>query len=141
MPSKRKFHRRKIIIRVLSQEPYEVEDVAQIARDIIQGDCSGAWSIGNDEVLTGPQMAKALEDQASEPEFFGLDNKGNDLNCPGCGSQYTDDEVAKDPDLCDDCELDVQKHKCRPGDESICEPCQTGQGECAHVAKARAEKK
>lgn len=28
-------------------------------------------------------------------------------------------------------------YRCRSGDESICEPCQTGRGECVHVRAAR----
>jgi hypothetical protein len=124
---------------VLSQEPYDVEDLAQVTRDIIDGDCSGSWSLGSDEKLTGPQMAKALEDQASDPAFFGLDEEGNDVNCPKCGNQYTEAELSQLVlDFCDDCEKEFQKFKCQTGDETKCEPCQIGQGACEHVKKAKA---
>lgn len=32
---------------------------------------------------------------------------------------------------------DFSDYKCHSWDESICEPCQTGNGECVHVAAAR----
>ena len=103
MPSTRKFHRRVITIVVLSEEPYDVEDLANIAEDITTGDNVGTWAIGEDEILDGPAMAKALEDAASATEFFGLTEEGNDLNCAKCGNQFEEDEIKAQVKVCSDC--------------------------------------
>lgn len=87
MPSSRKFYRRKITIIVLSDEPYEVEDLADIAHDIVHGNQSGAWEMEDNEEISGPEMATALAAQGSDPEFFQLDKHGNDLECRKCASQ------------------------------------------------------
>lgn len=92
MPSRRTFYKRVITIEVLSEEPYEVEDLADIAHDIVHGHQSGAWSLGEHQEMSGPEMAKALVDQGSAPEFFRLDEHGNDLECHKCGSDLENAE-------------------------------------------------
>jgi hypothetical protein len=76
----RKFYKTTITIEVLSEEPIPEEmDLA----DIIQESSEGAFSRGvvseKETVLNGEQAVKALAEQGSDPEFFGLDEKGNDL--------------------------------------------------------------
>lgn len=77
--STRKFHRTIITIEVLSEEPYNPEDLNDVAHDITTGDCSGNWSITKQEVVDGETMAKLLIQQRSEPGFFQLDDEGNDI--------------------------------------------------------------
>jgi len=78
---KPKYYRTEIKVVVLSEEPYEFESLENTAYHITDGDCSGEVSIveANKE-LTGPEMARALQDQGSDPEFFQLDASGNDLS-------------------------------------------------------------
>lgn len=51
---------------------------------MIERECnSGDWSLGTLSVegteVDGPTIAKLLDKQGSDPEFFGLDMDGNDL--------------------------------------------------------------
>ena len=76
---KPKYHRTVIQVEVLSEEPYEFENLGNLAYDIEEGDCSGSASIVEIKELTGKQMAKALKSQGSDPEFFQLDKDGNSI--------------------------------------------------------------
>lgn len=78
MPSKRKFYRTKLVVEVLSDEPYTEDDLNYVNRDITDGDCSGeVTNLGSEEV-DGPAMAKLLMSQASDPSFFNLTPEGED---------------------------------------------------------------
>jgi hypothetical protein len=76
--SKRKFWRTVIQIEVLSEEPYDKEDLIDISHDCTDGDCSGQVSIIESQTLTGAQAAKALMKQGSSPSFFCLTEDGKD---------------------------------------------------------------
>ena len=76
--SKRRFHRTLIQVEVLSEEPYNPESLAEVANDIVQGDCSGKWDVKLQTEVTGRTMAKLLQDQGSDPEFFMLTEDGED---------------------------------------------------------------
>ena len=76
---KRQFHKTTITVEVLSEGSIlQVESLQELAYMITEGDCSGQFSVGTSEALTGKQMAEALMEQHSDPEFFGLDESGND---------------------------------------------------------------
>ena len=79
MPSKRKFYRTVVQIEILSDEPYEGDDLDTIHYDITEGDCSGKLGdvVSNEEV-DGPTMAKLLLSQDSDPGFFDLTEDGED---------------------------------------------------------------
>jgi len=48
-----------------------------------EGDTSGIVKTISREILTGKEMADALLDQGSDPEFLGLDEDGNPAtDCP-----------------------------------------------------------
>lgn len=82
MASSRTFYRNRITVEVLSEDPLSGdESLSDIAYLIDEGPCSGKveTTIENEKV-DGPRMAQLLRDQASEPEFFKLDNEGNDLD-------------------------------------------------------------
>jgi len=74
----RKFHKRVIRVTVLSEEPLEEGTLESLHHQITEGDCSGEVEWGADQEITGRQAAKALQQQGSSPEFFGIDSKGND---------------------------------------------------------------
>jgi hypothetical protein len=78
--SERKFYRTVITLEVLSEEPYNPDSLAQIAEDIMDGPCSGKWGITAQQTVDGPQMAKMLQEQGSDPDFFQLTEDGKDLS-------------------------------------------------------------
>jgi hypothetical protein len=80
MTSKRIFHRTEITIEVLSEEYYDPESLGDVEHDIGLGDCSGDWHVTKRDEVDGATMAKLLQEQASDPEFFQLDDEGNDLD-------------------------------------------------------------
>lgn len=82
MSSKRKFYKTVLTVEVLSEEPFDCNDLAQVHYAITQGDCSGVMNRGGSRKISARTMAKALLKQGSDPEFFGLDEEGNDLE--GC---------------------------------------------------------
>ena len=76
----RTFYKTKIVVEVLSEEPYFETNLETIAMDITDGSCSGVVKIVSKKELTGKRMARALLSQGSDTEFFNLDSKGNDLD-------------------------------------------------------------
>jgi len=78
--SKRKFYKTVITLEVLSEEPLEDVPLEYIVQQCDEGDFSGDWNITESQELTGKEMAQALVGQRSEPEFFNLDEDGNDLD-------------------------------------------------------------
>ena len=79
--SKRKFYRGVIEIEVLSEEPipdpYELETLVY---DITEGHCSGRARTVVRKKVDGPQMARLLEEQGSDPGFFNLTPEGADAD-------------------------------------------------------------
>lgn len=75
----RKFYCTRFYIEVLSKEPYHPKNLRQIAYDITDGDCSGSWGQEEQTELTPKETIEALREQGSDPEFFMLDDEGNDL--------------------------------------------------------------
>jgi len=59
-----------IKIEILSEGPYDPDDISSVAYDIVEGDCSGSWEIESSETLTELEMAAALEKQGSDPSFI-----------------------------------------------------------------------
>lgn len=81
MPSKRTFYKTIISIEVLSEDPLPDQiDLNDIAYGITDGDWSGTVEKSFEKTLTGPETAVALADQGSDPEFFQLDEDGNDID-------------------------------------------------------------
>lgn len=78
--TKRKFYRTVIQVEILSEEPYEGDDLETIKYDITEGHCSGILKDEvRNEVKNGKEMARLLLDQGSDPEFFQIDEEGNDV--------------------------------------------------------------
>ncbi len=80
-PSERKFYRTIIEVEVLSEEPIGDMDMDMIKYHTdTTGDFSGKYTTkSQDEEMDGVETARALMEQGSDPEFFGLDENGNDL--------------------------------------------------------------
>ena len=69
----RKFFKTRIVVEVISEEcPVSELGLADIAREITQGDCSGEIVDTQVISLTPSQAAQALIDQGSDPDFLGL---------------------------------------------------------------------
>ena len=77
--SSRKFIKTVIQVEVLSEDPFNPEDLKEVHDAITEGDCSGKWEIVSKETLDAKQCALALEKQGSDPGFFQLDSEGNDI--------------------------------------------------------------
>jgi len=81
MPSKRKFHKTVLTVTVLSEEPISPDiDLADVAHEIIEGDWSGDWGITEAQEVDAKTIAKLLREQGSDPEFFGINDEGDDVN-------------------------------------------------------------
>ena len=79
MISKRKFYRTVFVVEVLSEDPYDPEDLSDVAVDITTGDMSGEWGIKSSTEVDAPTMAKLLLNQRSDPGFFRLTEDGEDV--------------------------------------------------------------
>ena len=78
--SSRKFYRTLVTVEVLSESPIEgFGELSELAYAITEGDCSGEVTVAPAKKLTGKQAAKALLKQGSDPSFFRLTDKGEDL--------------------------------------------------------------
>lgn len=66
-----------ITIEVLSEEGEYYGDIFDLVYDTVDGHFSGIVSNRVHKELTPKQMAKALQKQGSDPEFFNLDEDGN----------------------------------------------------------------
>jgi len=77
--AKRSFHKYTFTLTVLTDRKIPSDmDLLDICREADDGDFVMDWE-SDVEFLTGKQMADALKDARSEPEFFELDDDGNSL--------------------------------------------------------------
>lgn len=79
-----RFHRTVLVYEVLSEEPYEYQNLESLAYDVREGDCSGMLLAEHHSDVDAPQMAALLEAQGSEPGFFqiGEDDEFDDEEPP-----------------------------------------------------------
>lgn len=75
----KKFYKTIIQVEVLSEEPFDYNDLSDVHYQITEGDCSGTFKTLSSDELDGKQAADALKAQDSDPEFFQIDEDGNDL--------------------------------------------------------------
>ena len=78
--TKRKFFKTVFQVTVLSEEklvgPFGLD---YLAEEVKEGEWSGEMKMLIHKEINGKQAAKALLAQGSEPEFFQIDENGNDL--------------------------------------------------------------
>jgi hypothetical protein len=80
--AKKKLYRTVIQIEVLSEEPIDTDmSLDDIEEECNTGSYSGVhdWIVTN-EVLEGQAAADATLKQGSSPDFFQMDENGNELN-------------------------------------------------------------
>jgi len=76
----RKFYKTVYEIEVLSEEKIpEWMSVEEIAYEITSGGCSAVFNHIKTQELTGKECAEELMNQGSDPEFFQIDENGNEL--------------------------------------------------------------
>ena len=79
--TKRKFFKTVFKVTVLSEdEPSGHISLEALAQEIQDGDWSGETEMLTPKKLNGRQAARVLQAQGSDPEFFQIDEKGNDLD-------------------------------------------------------------
>lgn len=78
--STRTFYRRVVYVTVLSEDPIQEGDLANLHYHITEGHCSGQITYGPEKQVNGKNMAKALERQGSDPGFFNLTKHGEDTD-------------------------------------------------------------
>ena len=77
----RKFYKRIVTIEVLSEEPIPSGmNIANIIYEAQNGDYSMRELNEKETVLNGKQAARALKLQDSDPSFFRLTDKGEDVD-------------------------------------------------------------
>lgn len=79
MESKRHFYRTVIEVEVLSEDPVDFGDLAGIHAAITEGGCSGQWKVLKTGNVGARTMARLLKKQGSDPSFFRLTEKGEDV--------------------------------------------------------------
>jgi hypothetical protein len=80
MKSERKFYRAIVQYEILSEEPIGAMSLSDIEYETTDGHMSGHFLETKHEELDSVQMAAALQNQGSDPEFFQLDESGQDLD-------------------------------------------------------------
>jgi hypothetical protein len=81
MTSARKFYKTEIRVVLLSEEPLpDCMDLETAQYLMTEGHCSGVVEQDAGEEVTGPDMARMLKAQGSDPDFFSLDEEGNDVD-------------------------------------------------------------
>ncbi|MAH32736.1 MAG: hypothetical protein CMG78_12145 [Marinobacter sp.] len=79
--AKKIIHRTVIEVEVLSEQPIpDTDSLEFIAREIIHGDWSGKWGVTGEHELSGTEAVEAIQNQGSDPQFFGIDENGDDLD-------------------------------------------------------------
>ena len=81
MASNKTFYKTIVKVTILSEEPYpDTYNLQQIHYDIQEGDCSGVYEEIDRKEIDAETAAKELIKQGSDPEFFQLDEDGNDVD-------------------------------------------------------------
>lgn len=113
----RKFYKTIVRIEVLSEDgeaACDISDLPALYDNITTGPWSGRILKPQVTELTGKQAARALQRQGSDPEFFHLDEAGNDL------------EEFDDPSFCHVCMCDADVvGRCRQCGTEFCATCGT----------------
>ena len=74
----RKFYKTVIQVEVLSEDPFEWEDLSDVCYAITEGDCSGKVEEIARKEINGKECARRLIQQESDPGFFHLTEDGED---------------------------------------------------------------
>jgi len=95
----RKFFKTRIEVVVISRDPIEGVTLLDIDHMIDEGDAAGNWGHVDSKELTPQEAVEALKEIGSEPDFFNMDEYGNDidliddLSCAVPTEDYLDEAV------------------------------------------------
>jgi hypothetical protein len=81
--AKKPIYKHVITVEVLTDEPTDLSamTLSGIAEEITDGGWSGIMTVDQGNIkLVGKKAVEAVKAQGSDPEFFRLDNKGNELD-------------------------------------------------------------
>jgi hypothetical protein len=92
MASKRKFYRTVVTVEVLSEQPLDDMGLDALNYAITEGDCVGRTHFGDPQEIEPADAADRLREMGSEPGFFQLDDKGDDIEDDDHGVDMDDDE-------------------------------------------------
>ncbi len=67
-----KFFRTTITLEILSEGPFEFDDLHSVNWSITQGDCSGRIVDSTHEEITEPELVALCDKHHTDPEFFGV---------------------------------------------------------------------
>lgn len=76
----RKFYRTRIVFEILSEVPTENMDIAELVYEADEGGMVGDVREHSCSEITVKECAELLGEFRSDPEFFGLDDNGNESN-------------------------------------------------------------
>lgn len=68
-----KLYRTLITVTVISDAPYDPDDLSEVAADILDGGCSGDWTITERKELEGAARVAACLAIGTDPGFFGIE--------------------------------------------------------------------
>lgn len=68
-----RIYRTVFTVEVFSSGPYGDADLAEIAHDIMEGDCTGNYFMSEQEIVDPDKVASELERIGTDPGFFGED--------------------------------------------------------------------
>jgi hypothetical protein len=78
---KKKLYKTVIQIEVLSEEPIpDGMSIEEIANEAMDGGYSMVSGIKSSKVIEGKRAANAAHAQGSDPDFFGMDENGNEID-------------------------------------------------------------
>lgn len=78
--STRKFFKTVVKVEVLSEDqPVRFDTLDGLHYNITEGHCSGVHNVESSEEVSAKVMAKLLQEQGSDPEFFRLSKDGKEL--------------------------------------------------------------
>ena len=81
--AKKKIYRSIITVEILSDSPVDdafLTDLSSVDYETTSGGCSGQVQVKSmNEELTGHEAVKAVQNQGSSPDFFMMDEEGEDV--------------------------------------------------------------
>ncbi len=76
----KKIYKSIIVLEVLSDNPIKNESLQDIVSETIIGGYSGNYDFtALNEEVSGKEAIELCEKHGTDPEFFGMDNEGNEL--------------------------------------------------------------
>jgi hypothetical protein len=79
MPEKL-LYKTRVVIEVISHNPFHFHDLQTLDHDITDGECSGKIDVSDSVEIKGKEALELIMAQGTDPEFFGMNRHGNDAD-------------------------------------------------------------